>query len=470
MLNMCAFVGYFDDQNNSAYNITIQHPKHLFGATALHDTDPSATKDVFEYNNYAEVVDNPILYANPDTATFIVDGMEVLIAIYAPHKNISAKKLLPDLKQTINAQKKYLGKLNTTKKYAILVYLSTMLADDAKGIGALEHSNATCAVFMESMSSATLKNVIAHEFFHTVTPLKVHSEEIHNFNFTKPVMSGHLWFYEGVTEYFAQLFQVNQGLVSENHFFEVMAGKEEASREYSDTLSFIEMSKNILDGPMKEQYPNVYQKGPMIAMCLDILLREKSGGKEGIEDLVYKLTQLYGSDHPFKDDELIPSITKITSPEVGDFLEQHLVQGKRIDYSTYLAKVGLKSMQVPIPEMSVFMHADQLYLDIDDDKKQVIATISDTLNQFINTIGLKDGDVLISINGLKFNADDGTSTLMLGSDLQDGQAVKMDIIRDGKKKSLIGKVKLNYIDGAGYRFVDKDKMFLKNAWLKNPLR
>ena len=41
------------------------------------------------------------------------------------------------------------------------------------------------------------------------SPLSVHSEEIHSFDFNEPNMSMHLWMYEGVTEYFANLFQVN---------------------------------------------------------------------------------------------------------------------------------------------------------------------------------------------------------------------------------------------------------------------
>jgi predicted metalloprotease with PDZ domain len=32
-------------------------------------------------------------------------------------------------------------------------------------------------------------------------------------------MSEHLWMYEGVTEYFANLFQINQGLITEDEFY-----------------------------------------------------------------------------------------------------------------------------------------------------------------------------------------------------------------------------------------------------------
>ena len=49
---------------------------------------------------------------------------------------------------------------------------------------------------------------------------------------------------------------------------------------YSDKQSFTEMSKNVLDPTMKAQYPNVYQKGALMAMCIDIMLRDASGGQK----------------------------------------------------------------------------------------------------------------------------------------------------------------------------------------------
>jgi predicted metalloprotease with PDZ domain len=41
--------------------------------------------------------------------------------------------------------------------------------------------------------------------------LSIHSKEIQDFDYNDPKMSEHLWMYEGVTEYFANLFQINQG-------------------------------------------------------------------------------------------------------------------------------------------------------------------------------------------------------------------------------------------------------------------
>jgi predicted metalloprotease with PDZ domain len=43
----------------------------------------------------------------------------------------------------------------------------------------------------------------------------------------------------------------------------------------NDTMSFTQMSANVLQQPYKDQYINVYPKGALIGMCIDIIIREK---------------------------------------------------------------------------------------------------------------------------------------------------------------------------------------------------
>jgi predicted metalloprotease with PDZ domain len=66
--------------------------------------------------------------------------------------------------------------------------------------------------------------------------------------------------YEGVTEYFANLFQINQGLITEEDFTTAFQTKWSA-RAMNDTMSFTTMSANVLKQPYKDQYINVYQRG-----------------------------------------------------------------------------------------------------------------------------------------------------------------------------------------------------------------
>ena len=467
MLNMAGFVGYLTGQLEKPYHITITRPAGLYGTTALVDQDNSTDTDTYHIARYPDVVDNPIMYAAPDTARFMVDGMEVLLGVYSRRGKTHASDLRPDLQKMITAQKKFLEKINDTKKYAVLNYISSGANDDAKGIGALEHNNSTSAVFREPMKSKDLIHVISHEFFHTITPLKVHSKEIQYFDFNAPKMSRHLWFYEGVTEYFSNFFQANQGLITDDQFYDLMAKKIENSHQYKDNISFTDMSQNILEKNMKAQYPNVYEKGALIAMCLDIIIREKSNGEKGLLWLMGELSKKYGPEKPFDDAELIPVITKLTYPEVGEFLQNHVEKGDRISYDLYFAKVGLKKETVSFPEPVVFISNDVPYVKMDSSSTHMLASVPDSANNFYNTLGIKDNDIFVDINGIPINMSDPTSIIYLGYDLDEGSPISVKVNRAGKDLELKGNVKLNYEDGDGYRFRDQSKQDLNKKWLKN---
>ncbi len=467
LLNLCGFVGYFENQKDFQYNLTIDHPANLVGTTALIDQDASANKDFFKIPRYADVVDNPIMYAKPDIGTFTVDGMEVYLHVYSPrNKELNAKKLLPELQKMMTAQKKFLGDINHTKKYAILAYITSMKKDDAGGLGALEHNNSTTATFADEMKVDELIHVISHEFFHTLTPLNVHSKEIQYFDFNQPKMSEHLWMYEGFTEYFANLFQVKEGLIDEKKFFELMAEKVSNSKSmFKDDLSFTEMSKNVLDPSEKKQYPNVYEKGALMAMCLDIIIREKSNGEKGVRDVMGELSKIYGPNRPFDDADLIPEFTKITYPEVGEFLQSHVVKGVPVDYNQYLSKVGVENITIKVPVKFSLLIDKTLYFKIDANKNIFINAL-DGKNEFIKAIGFQDGDQILELEGNRVNGGELNKFLMTIYKLQEGKPFAAKVMRNGKEVNLKGDVKLNYIDGPGFVISNPAKESLKNKWLK----
>ncbi|MDO1499211.1 hypothetical protein Q2T40_02785 [Winogradskyella maritima] len=73
--------------------------------------------------------------------------------------------------------------------------------------------------------------------FSILLPLNVHSEEVQYFDFNDPKMSKHLWMYEGTTEYFANLFQIQQGLINEAEFYERIMDKVNNAKAYDDEMS-----------------------------------------------------------------------------------------------------------------------------------------------------------------------------------------------------------------------------------------
>jgi predicted metalloprotease with PDZ domain len=470
MLNMHGFAGYFQDKKDLPYTVSISHPEMLWGATSMTDQDASTTNDVFTTPRYAELVENPIMYAKPDYTTFTVDGMEILIGVYSPTGKVTAESITPEMKTMMTAQKTFLGKINATKKYSVLLYLSSMTPTDAKGFGALEHPTATTVVLPEMMPKEELvksmKDVVSHEFFHIVTPLTIHSKEIHYFDYNTPKMSEHLWMYEGVTEYFANLFQINQGLISEEEFYTRMSEKIGHANAMNDTMPFTTMSANVLTEPYKAQYLNVYEKGALIGMCLDIIIREKSNGERGILDLMQKLSNEYGASKPFNDNELFAKITSFTYPEVGTFLSTYVSGPTPIPYETYLAKVGV-TKSIEKVAGNVFLKGQSPYITVNQQTKEIIVIPNMELNVFYTNLGLKGGDILVSINEKPYSLDNIYDMITESDNWKENDAITVKIKRDGKEQIIKGKVKFPYEDKEGLKATDATKTALKEAWLKS---
>ncbi len=468
MLNTHCFIGYFTNYMSIPYKVVVSHPKEFWGATSMIDQDSTATNDLFLTSRYAELVENPIMYSKPDYTTFSVDDMEIQIAVYSPTGKITAESITPEMKTMMTAQKHFLGPVNSTKKYSVLLYLSTM-KDDAKGFGALEHPTATTVVFPEIMSKDELakimKDVVSHEFFHILTPLTIHSQEIQNFDYNAPKMSEHLWMYEGVTEYFANLFQINQGLIDESEFYTRIAEKIKNASELNDTMPFTTMSANVLEKPYKDQYLNVYEKGALIGMCLDIIIRENSNGKSGILDLMQKLSNEYGVSKAFNDDELFAKITQLTYPEVGDFLKTYVSGPTPIPYDTYFAKVGVTKSTLKKPT-NVFLKDRTRYIKIDKQTKEIIVVSNIELNEFYTNLGIKGGDILLAINDKTYTPENIYDMISESENWKENDPISIKIKRDGKEQIIKGIVKLPYEEIENFKATDETKTALKEAWLK----
>ncbi|MGB5783263.1 MAG: peptidase M61, partial [Eudoraea sp.] len=72
VLNLHGFVGYFEGLKEVPYELIVSSPSDLIPTTSLikKQDDSSNTTDVFIASRYFEVVDNPILYAKANIASF----------------------------------------------------------------------------------------------------------------------------------------------------------------------------------------------------------------------------------------------------------------------------------------------------------------------------------------------------------------------------------------------------------------
>ncbi|TVZ59603.1 putative metalloprotease with PDZ domain [Flavobacteriaceae bacterium MAR_2010_105] len=350
VLNLHGLIGYFDSLKRNSYTLDVTSPAHFVRTSALQETKTMLTNDnkiISSYfaPRYFDITDNPMMMGELDVEEFMVGDIKIVLSLYSPNKVHTAKNLKETVYKMMEAQKAYLGPIDTTKRYDIYLFLSDGSATSPKGFGALEHHTSTVVVlgefFPKSYLEKAIIDIVAHEFFHIVTPLGVHSEDVHYFDYHTPSFSKHLWMYEGVTEYFAEHFQVYERLVTEEEFYNTIMQKISNSKRFNDSMSFTMMSEHIIEPQFASNFVNVYEKGALIGMCLDIIMLEESHGARNLLSLMKELSLKYGKEKPFEDDFIIEEITKMTYPAIGSFFKTYVEGDTPINYSDFFEKVGL---------------------------------------------------------------------------------------------------------------------------------
>jgi predicted metalloprotease with PDZ domain len=233
------------------------------------------------------------------------------------------------------------------------------------------------------------------------------------------------------------------------------------------------MSENVLLPYYHSNYNNVYEKGALIGMCLDILLLKESKGEYNLRKLLLDLSKKYGKSKPFKDDSLFDEIEKLTYPSIGNFLRKY-VQGKNpLPLSEIFNYVGLKFEKEKTTEEITFGGIDVKV----NEKDQIYISSIDNLDAFGKQFGFKENDIIYAFNNRLFTLETAEDILSeFAHTAKEGDAVTFEVIRKNKKgesKNIVlkGKVKkvkqtrrntLDVVDN----FTD-EQTFLLKKWLGN---
>ncbi len=445
-LNTHGFFGYFKNYIQTNFILEFTKPEGFYPSTSIANIKLGTTKDVISIYNYHDLVDSPILYCQPDTTVINIGKSKILVSVYSVNKQITSAFIAQNLQQLLNAQANYLGGELPIDKYAFLFYFTDKPTLSGSN-GALEHSYSSFYVLTEgdtTLLGQEIKDIASHEFFHIVTPLNIHSKEIGEFDFNNPVMSKHLWLYEGLTEYAAHHMQAKTGLTQIETFFDKMIGKMRTAREnYNDTVPFTVMSKYVLD-KYKKEYNNVYEKGALIGMCLDVMLRYYSNGKYGTQNLMIDLSKKYGKTYSFNDDDLFDDIEKLSYKEIRYFLNNYVAGNKPLPFKDVFAMVGLiynektTSQQVTLGGINIV---------VNDETNRLIVVKLDNLDAFGKKLKFKQGDEIITFNNRKLMKENAQEVLgQFIDNAKKGDKLVVDVMRKDKQgnqtiKTLKAKVK-----------------------------
>jgi len=401
LLNNFGFIGYLNNYQDHPYKLNIRKPEGFYGSTALQG-EMGDTLDVFEIEDYFTVHDNPLLYCIPDTAIKKVGGAEVLVSLYSPTGSVSAEKSMEGIAAVLDGAAEYLGGTLPVDKYAVLIYCVTA-AQAGSSYGALEHHTSTVLYMPEfgEQFYSGVSDITSHEFFHIITPLRIHSEMVADFDFIDPEMSEHIWLYEGVTEYNSHLVQVRNNIYDTEKFLEVMRGKMESSDNFDQNVPLTLASKHTLTF-LKDWYYNFYQEGALAGMALDLKLMELSDGEYRLVDLLSELGQTYGTDTFFVDDQLFDIITDITYPEMREFLAMHFEGTEPFPYAELLQQVGVTYEETRKVEVATLGNVDFEY---NFNTGRIRVSDVSEMDNFGESLGWEVGDELIAFNGTELDVN-----------------------------------------------------------------
>jgi predicted metalloprotease with PDZ domain len=291
--------------------------------------------------SYDHLVDSPFLMGRVSSASIDVMGVPVEVWVYSKTDKVTAEQLLATMETMLLSAGEFLGEL-PVDRYAFLWHLEDL------DQGAWEHSYSSEYVMQEppvwsEQYGQGLTDIAAHEFFHIVTPLNIHSEIIEYFDFSEPTPSEHLWLYEGVTEWASDIMQMRSRLIVPDELLGRVAQEIQIDERFFDpdySLSRLALTSYSDEG--QTQYGNIYNRGAVVAGLLDIRLLELSGGRVGLRELLMELAEEYGKDRPFDEKGLFDLIEEKSFGEIGDFFDDYVKAAEPLPIAEYYLKLGIR--------------------------------------------------------------------------------------------------------------------------------
>ncbi|WP_456460036.1 M61 family metallopeptidase [Reichenbachiella sp.] len=335
LFNAHCVIGYPQGMQGEPLSISLAYPDDWKIGTALSKNEQGA----YAAKNFDHAVDSPILLGRLSEASADFNGTKVELYTYSKTDKIKSADLLESMSAMLEAANKFVVEF-PVDRYTFLFHFEDFNA------GAWEHSYSSEYVYVEDDYAVDggpkITSTAAHEFFHIITPLNIHSEIIQQFNFVTPTPSAHLWLYESTTEWASDMMQVRGGLMTLEELLGQLNYKLRVNDYYFDAdYSLTKIAETSFMESGRKNYGNVYYKGAVIINLLDILLLEKSEGKRGMREVVNELSQKYGPEKAFPEDEFFNIFVDMTYPEVADFFEKYIKNDESLPLAEFYAKVGI---------------------------------------------------------------------------------------------------------------------------------
>lgn len=250
--------------------------------------------------NYDELADCPVEMGTFWSGEFSACGVPHRFVVSGAGGWFDGQRLLDDTRRICEAQIRFWHG-DGQPPYERYVF---MLHASGEGYGGLEHRNSTAliaqrtdlpkirakddkaAALKATDGYTTLLGLISHEYFHTWNVKRLRPAEFKRYDYTRENHTELLWFFEGFTSYYDDLFLRRAGLIDDATYLQLVT-KTINQVQQSPGQRVQSVAQASFDAWTRyyrvgENTPNAtisyYTKGALVAMCLDLTLRAEGRG------------------------------------------------------------------------------------------------------------------------------------------------------------------------------------------------
>ncbi len=301
----CVCLG-LDGQEDKAIEVEIFLPpelKHFQLATGLPHKSFVSGRYTLKAKDYAELIDAPFELAEQSRFSFEAAGIAHEFVISGKHA-MNAARMQQDLEKICGTEIAMFGSA-PFKNYTFM----TMATGNS--YGGLEHPNSTSLITSRddlpqadeplepSKEYQRFLGLCSHEYFHSWLVKFIRPENFAHYNLNKEGYTSLLWIFEGFTSYYDDLILLRSGVINQESYVTLL--KAQIERYLQNPGRTVQtVAESSFDAWVKFYRPdentnnagtNYYNKGCLVALCLDLGLRLRGSSLDALMRKLYENAQ-----------------------------------------------------------------------------------------------------------------------------------------------------------------------------------
>ncbi len=288
--------------------------------------EPAGGRWLFLARDYDELVDSPVEAGTHKLATFSALGRPHAIALWG-RGDVDLGRLSDDARRIAEHFAGLMGGLPYSR-YLFIVHLN------AAARGGLEHSSSTALLvkrsgfFPRDAYEETL-GLFAHEFFHVWNVKGLRPAALLPYDYAREQYTRLLWWFEGATSYYEELALVRARLAEPKRYLKHL-GEELTTLARLPGAAKMSLEEASLTAWVKYYRPDensansavsYYQKGELVALALDLLLRRGGGS---LDDLLHTLFQRHAARGLPEDGVEVAVAERVGGDAARAFFDRHV--------------------------------------------------------------------------------------------------------------------------------------------------